>query len=51
MRITHFTLVWLCLVLSVSVATAKEKQPAHMDHEAMMEVKVGPLSVEKAFTA
>ena len=30
MRIIHFTLIGLCLVLSVSVAMAKEKQPAEM---------------------
>ena len=37
MRITHFTLIGLCLVLSVSVAMAKEKQPAQMDMQAMMD--------------
>ncbi len=37
MRITHFTLVGLCLVLSVSVAMAKDKEPAQMDMQAMMD--------------
>ena len=37
MRITHFTLIGLCLVLSVSVAMAKEKQPDQMDMQAMMD--------------
>lgn len=37
MRITHFTVVGLSLVLSVSVAMAKDKQPAQMDMQAMME--------------
>ena len=37
MRITHFTFVGLCLVLSVSVAMAKEKQPDQMDMQAMMD--------------
>jgi hypothetical protein len=37
MRITHVTLIGLCLVLSVSVAMAKEKKPAKMDMQAMME--------------
>ena len=37
MRITRFTLIGLCLVLSVSVAMAKEKQPAEMDKQAMMD--------------
>ena len=37
MRITHFTLIVLCLVLSVSVAMAKEKQPDQMDMQAMMD--------------
>jgi len=37
MRITHFTLIGLCLVMSVSVAMAKEKQPAQMDMQAMMD--------------
>ena len=37
MRITHFTLIGLCLVLSVSVAMAKEKEPAQMDMQAMMD--------------
>ncbi len=37
MRITHITLIGLCLVLSVSVATAKEKQPDQMDMQAMMD--------------
>ena len=37
MRITHFTLIGLCVVLSVSVAMAKEKQPDQMDMQAMMD--------------
>jgi len=37
MRITHLTLVGFCLVLSVSVAMAKEKQPDQMDMQAMMD--------------
>jgi len=37
MRITHITLIGLCLVLSVSVAMAKEKQPDQMDMQAMMD--------------
>ena len=37
MRITYFTLIGLCLVLSVSVAMAKEKQPDQMDMQAMMD--------------
>ena len=37
MRMTQFTLVGLCLVLSVSVAMAKEKQPDQMDMQAMMD--------------
>jgi hypothetical protein len=37
MRITHVTLIGLCLVLSVSVAMAKEKQPAQKDMQAMMD--------------
>jgi hypothetical protein len=37
MRITHFTLVGLCFVLSVSVAIAKDNQPTQMDHQAMMD--------------
>jgi hypothetical protein len=37
MRSTHITLMGLCLVLSVSVAMAKEKQPAEMDMQAMMD--------------
>ena len=37
MRITHITLIGLCLVLNVSVAIAKEKQPAEMDMQAMMD--------------
>ncbi|HEY3196573.1 MAG TPA: DUF1579 domain-containing protein [Nitrospirales bacterium] len=37
MRITHVTLIGLCLVLSVSVAMAKEKQPDQMDMQAMMD--------------
>jgi hypothetical protein len=37
MRSTHFTLIGLCLVLSVSVAMPKEKQPAEKDMQAMMD--------------
>jgi hypothetical protein len=37
MRIPHFSLVGLCLVLSVSVAMAKDKEPAQMDMQAMMD--------------
>ena len=37
MRITQVTLIGLCLVLSVSVAMAKEKHPAQMDMQAMMD--------------
>src|SRR2546427_11462691 len=37
MRITHFALIGLCLVLNVSVAMAKEKQPDQMDMQAMMD--------------
>ena len=37
MRITHFTLIGLCLVLSVSVSMAKEQPPAEMDMQAMMD--------------
>jgi len=37
MRITYFTVMGLCLVLSVSVAMAKEKQPDQMDMQAMMD--------------
>jgi len=37
MRITHFTLIGLCVVLSVSVSMAKEKQPDQMDKQAMMD--------------
>src|SRR5438445_10351611 len=37
MRITHVTLIGLCVVLSVSVAMAKEKQPDQMDMQAMMD--------------
>ena len=37
MRITHVTLIGLCVVLSVSVAMAKEKQPDQMDKQAMMD--------------
>ena len=37
MRITHVTLIGLCLVLTVSVAMAKEKQPAQKDMQAMMD--------------
>jgi hypothetical protein len=37
MRITQFTLIGLCLVLSVSVAMAKDKQPAQKDMQAMMD--------------
>ena len=37
MRITHITLIGLCVVLSVSVAMAKEKQPDQMDMQAMMD--------------
>ena len=37
MRITHFTFIGLCVVLSVSVAMAKEKQPDQMDMQAMMD--------------
>jgi uncharacterized protein DUF1579 len=37
MRITHFTLIGLCVVLSVSVSMAKEKQPDQMDMQAMMD--------------
>ena len=37
MRITHVTLIGLCLVLSVSVAMAKEKQPDQKDMQAMMD--------------
>ena len=38
MRITHFTLIGLCLVLSASVAMAKDKEPAQqMDMQAMMD--------------
>ena len=37
MRVTHFTLIGLCVVLSVSVAMAKEKQPDQMDMQAMMD--------------
>ena len=37
MRITHVTLIGLCLVLSVSVAMAKEKQPAEKDMQAIMD--------------
>ena len=37
MRITHFTLIGLCVVMSVSVAMAKEKQPDQMDMQAMMD--------------
>jgi len=39
MRLTHFTLAGLCIVLTVSVAMAKDKKPAkEMDPQAMMEV-------------
>jgi hypothetical protein len=39
MRLTHITLTSLCLVLSVSVAMAKDKKPEkQMDQQAMMEV-------------
>jgi hypothetical protein len=37
MRSTHVTVIGLCLVLSVSVARAQEKQPAEMDMLAMMD--------------
>ena len=37
MRITHFTLIGLCVVLSASVAMAKDKEPAQMDMQAMMD--------------
>jgi hypothetical protein len=37
MRITHFTLVGLCLVLSVSVTMAEDKKPAQPDMQTMME--------------
>ena len=37
MRITHLTLVGFCLVLSASVAMAKDKEPAQMDMQAMMD--------------
>ena len=37
MRITHFTLIGLCVVLSVSVSMAKEKQPDQTDMQAMMD--------------
>lgn len=39
MRFTHFTVTGLCLVLTVSVAMAKDKKPAkEMDPQAMMEL-------------
>ena len=39
MRLTHFTLAGLCLVLTVSVAMAKDKKPEkQMDPQAMMEM-------------
>ncbi len=39
MRLTHFTLAGLCIVLTVSVAMAKDKKPEkQMDPQAMMEV-------------
>jgi hypothetical protein len=38
MRLTHFTLAGLCLVLTVSVAVAKDKKPEkQMDMQAVME--------------
>ncbi|MGH7220412.1 MAG: DUF1579 domain-containing protein [Nitrospiraceae bacterium] len=38
MRLTHFTLAGLCVVLTVSVALAKDKKPEKkMDPQAMME--------------
>ena len=37
MRITYFTVMGLCVVLSVSVAMAEEKQPDQMDMQAMMD--------------
>jgi hypothetical protein len=39
MRFTHFTVTGLCLVLTVSVAMAKDKKPEkQMDPQAMMEM-------------
>lgn len=39
MRLTHFTVTGLCLVLTVSVAMAKDKKPEkQMDPQAMMEM-------------
>ena len=39
MRLTHFTLAGLCLVLAASVAMAKDKKPEkEMDPQAMMEM-------------
>lgn len=39
MRFTHFTVTGLCLVLTVSVAMAKDKKPAkEMDPQTMMEL-------------
>lgn len=39
MRLSHFTLTGLCLVLTVSVAMAKDKNPEkQMDPQAMMDV-------------
>jgi hypothetical protein len=39
MRFTHFTVTGLCLVLTVSVAMAKDKKhEKQMDPQAMMEV-------------